>query len=168
MRRDLQLVCAILGALALLVVSTPIASAPLALARLLILGAALGLLALYDFREHRIPNRIVLPATIVCAALSIAEARRPTTAFYIGVVLVTLLFVLAFAAPRLLGMGDAKLALLILCALPVLAALALMLAVELYALAAIARRIRRGRTALGTALPLAPLAAAACIVTVLL
>lgn len=34
----------------------------IALARLAVFGAALALLVLYDVREHRIPNRIVLPA----------------------------------------------------------------------------------------------------------
>jgi hypothetical protein len=37
-------------------------------AKLAILGAALGQLAVYDLLERRIPNRIVLPAAAACAA----------------------------------------------------------------------------------------------------
>jgi prepilin signal peptidase PulO-like enzyme (type II secretory pathway) len=65
-------------------------------------------------------------------------------------------------------MGDVKLALLILCALGGVASLALLIAFELYALVGIALLIRRGRAALGTALPLAPMIAASCLITVLL
>ena len=38
-------------------------------ARVSILGATLGALAYCDVAEHRIPNRIVVPASAACAAL---------------------------------------------------------------------------------------------------
>ena len=45
-------------------------SSALALVRLAVFGAAVGAVALVDLREHRIPNRIVLPAAAVCALLA--------------------------------------------------------------------------------------------------
>lgn len=141
---------------------------PLAVARLLVLGGALGLLAFHDIREHRIPNRIVLPAAAVCAALSLAEGIRPGTGLYVSAALVALLLTVSLVAPTMLGMGDVKLALLILCAMDALAALALLASLELYVLAGFTLLISRGRSALGAHLPLAPIVAAGCLITVLL
>jgi hypothetical protein len=81
---------------------------------------------------------------------------------------VALALTVSLAAPAMLGMGDVKLALLILCALGALASLALMAALELYAIAAITLLLWRGRSALGTHLPLALIIAAGCVITVLL
>jgi leader peptidase (prepilin peptidase)/N-methyltransferase len=160
--------CALIGATVLLAASARFTLGPLVIARLLVLGGALGLLAFHDIREHRIPNRIVLPAAAICAALSFAEGIRPNAGLYASAALVALLLTASLAAPTMLGMGDVKLALLILCAMGALAALALLAALELYALVAIALLISRGRSALGTHLPLAPIIAAGCLITVLL
>ncbi len=141
---------------------------PFGLARLAILGGALGLLALHDVREHRIPNRIVLPAATICAALSLAEGVHPSSGLYIGAALVALLLAVSLAAPAMLGMGDVKLALLILCALDAFAPLALLITLELYALIALYLLSRRGRAALKISLPLAPITAAACLIVLLL
>ena len=46
------------------------------LARVSILGATLGALVYCDVTEHRIPNRIVVPASAACAALLVAEGVR--------------------------------------------------------------------------------------------
>lgn len=140
----------------------------LAYARLAILGGALGALALHDIREHRIPNRIVLPAATICAALSIAEGVQPSVGLYAGAVLVMVLLGVSLTMPAALGMGDVKLALLILCALDGHTALVLLTALELYALVGVVLLIRRGRAALGATLPLAPIAAASCLIAVLL
>lgn len=120
----------------------------IALARLALFGAALGLLVLYDVREHRIPNRIVLPAAGVCAALSLAEGIRPSTGTLVGATLVLLLLGISLARPAVLGIGDVKLAVLILCALDSATALALLITLELYALVALVLLGRRGRAAL--------------------
>ena len=40
----------------------------------LILGVALGAVVATDLAEHRIPNRIVVPAAIACAALLAARS----------------------------------------------------------------------------------------------
>ena len=47
------------------------------LARLVILGAALGAVVVTDLAEHRIPNRIMVPAAAACAGLLVAHAVRP-------------------------------------------------------------------------------------------
>ncbi len=87
---------------------------------------------------------------------------------YVGAVLVALLLAVSLAAPAMLGMGDVKLALLILCALDAFAPLALLITLELYALIALYLLSRRGRAALKISLPLAPITAAACLIVLLL
>jgi leader peptidase (prepilin peptidase)/N-methyltransferase len=156
------------GACILLAAGARVTLGSLAFARFAILGGALGVLALHDIHEHRIPNRIVLPAAGICAALSLAEGIQPSAGLYAGAALVAALLAVSLAAPAMLGMGDVKLALLILCALDGFATLALLIALELYALTAAALLIRHGRSALGTSLPLAPIIAASCLITVLL
>ncbi|HEX3391808.1 MAG TPA: prepilin peptidase [Solirubrobacteraceae bacterium] len=141
---------------------------PLVLTRLAILGAALGQLALVDVRERRIPNRIVLPATAICAAISIADGRQASTGLLLSAGLVVLLLAVSLAKPAMLGMGDVKLALLLLAALGSLASAALLLTLELYALLAVILLLRRGRSVLGSTLPLAPILAAGCIIALLI
>lgn len=167
MRRT-AVICASAGAAVLLAAAARITLGPLAIARLLILGGTLGLLALHDIREHRIPNRIVLPAACVCAALAAAEGVNPSAGLYLGAALVVLLFAVSLAAPAVLGMGDVKLALLILCALGALTPLALALTLELYALIAMFLLARHGRAALAMSLPLAPITTTACFIALLL
>jgi leader peptidase (prepilin peptidase)/N-methyltransferase len=141
---------------------------PLALTRLVILGAALGQLVLVDVRERRIPNRIVLPATAICAALSVADGMQVSTGLLLSAGLVVLLLAISLAKPATLGMGDVKLALLLLAALGGLASAALLVALELYALLAVILLVRRGRSTFGSTLPLAPMATAGCIVVLLI
>jgi leader peptidase (prepilin peptidase)/N-methyltransferase len=157
------------GALAIpLAAATRLGLSPLAVIRLAILGAALGQLVLVDMRERRIPNQIVLPATAICAALSIADGMRVSTGLFLSAGLVVLLLAISLAKPATLGMGDVKLALLLLAALGSLASAALLLTLELYALLAVILLVRRGRSTLGGTLPLAPIAAAGCIVVLLI
>lgn len=130
-------------------------------------AGTLGLLSSFDLRERRIPNRIVLPAAAICAALSLAEGIRPGAGLYAGAVLVARLLLVSLAAPAVLGMGDVKLALLILCGLDSFAVLALLVALEIYTLIAVALLLRRGRAALGISLPLAPIIAAGCLIAVI-
>jgi leader peptidase (prepilin peptidase)/N-methyltransferase len=141
---------------------------PLALVRLAILGAALALLVRYDLREHRIPNLIVLPATAACATASLLDDGVGLSRLFTGGALLALLLVVSLAWPAALGMGDVKLALLILCALHGAAPRALILAVELYAFIAVLIILRRGRSAFGIALPLAPFMAAGSLLALLI
>jgi leader peptidase (prepilin peptidase) / N-methyltransferase len=141
---------------------------PLAVMRLAILGAALAQLAIVDLRERRIPNRIVLPATIICTALSIAGGTQISTGLILAAGLVALLLAVSLATPAVLGMGDVKLALLLLAALGGLASVALLLTLELYALLATILLVRRGRSIFGSTLPLAPIATVGCFVVLLI
>lgn len=138
-----------------------------ALARLIVFGVALGLLILYDVREHRIPNRVVLPAVVVCMILSLAEGVHPSAGMLAGSAIVLLLFGVSIIRPAVLGMGDVKLAVLMLCALDSATALALLITLELYALIALILLGQCGRAALTMSLPLAPIAATACVIAVL-
>lgn len=156
------------GGLVLALAGTRLALGPLALARLAILGAALGQVALSDLRERRIPNQVVLPAIVLCAALSLAAGIHAGTGLIAGTAIVMLLLAISLASPASLGMGDVKLALLVLCALDGLATTALLITLELYALTALVLLARHGRRALGGTLPLAPLTAAGCLIALLL
>lgn len=167
-RRALPIAAAIAGALALTLAGTRLALGPLALARLAVLGAALGQIALSDLRERRVSNRVVLPAAVLCAALSLAAGVHADAGLLVGIALVVLLLATSLASPATLGMGDVKLALLILCALDGLATAALLITLELYALTAVILLARRGRAAVGVTLPLAPLTAAGCLIALLL
>ena len=71
--RATVVLCGMLGSALLVLVGHGLGFDGLALARLAVLGAALGALVPYDLAEHRIPNRIVLPAAALCGALSIAD-----------------------------------------------------------------------------------------------
>jgi leader peptidase (prepilin peptidase)/N-methyltransferase len=129
----------------------------LTLARLAVVGCALGAAAVVDIREHRIPNGIVLPCAVICAALAgPATLARGLPA--LG--LVALLLVLALLQPTALGMGDVKQALLIALSLGATAATALLFGLALAALAGLVLLLRHGRSALADALPLAPFLAA--------
>jgi leader peptidase (prepilin peptidase)/N-methyltransferase len=156
------------GALVIpLAAATRLGLSPLAAIRLAIFGAALGQVALVDLHERRIPNRIVLPATAICTTLLIVNGTPISTGLLRSSALVVLLLAVSLVKPVALGMGDVKLALLLLAALGSLASTALLLTFELYALLAIVLFLRRGRSVLGSTLPLAPLATVGCIVGLL-
>ena len=127
----------------------------LALARLTLCGSALAAAAAVDLAEHRIPNRLVLPAAVVCAALTLVSGAgfRPLA---VGLALVALLLGVSLARPAALGMGDVKLALLISLGLDGYAPIALLLGLALAALAGVLLLVARGREAWRQALPLAP------------
>lgn len=150
---------AVVGALVFLTLGVSLALDALTLARFAVLGGALGLLVVYDVREHRIPNQIVLPAAGACAALSLIGGVR-LGHLLAGAVLFLALLVIALALPRALGMGDVKLVLLLLCGLDGATPRAVIFGIALLALLAVPLVIRRGRAALSSALPLAPFLAA--------
>jgi leader peptidase (prepilin peptidase)/N-methyltransferase len=137
----------------------------LTLARLAVVGAALGAVTAVDLRERRIPNRIVLPAAIICAVLAGPATLRHSLP---AVALVGVLLLLAFLKPTALGMGDVKQALLIALALGAAAESALLLGLAFAAAVAAILVVRRGRRALITALPLAPFLAAGAVIALAL
>jgi leader peptidase (prepilin peptidase)/N-methyltransferase len=158
------LLLASVGAIAL-----PLASAgtdPISVLRLGICSAALGALASIDLAEHRVPNRIVLPAAAACAALS-AVGGVSAAALLGGVAIVGVLLFIALAWPAALGMGDVKLALLIVLGLDGDASRALTGGLLLAAVAGAVVIARRGRAAGRQALPLAPFLAVGSLLALL-
>jgi leader peptidase (prepilin peptidase)/N-methyltransferase len=141
-------------------------TSPLALARLGVLGGALAAASFYDLTQRRIPNRIVLPATAGCGALTLA-AGAPLS-LLAGLATILLLLVVSLRWPAALGMGDVKLALLLVLGLDGSALRALALGLALAALTAGALLVRQGRTAWRAPLPLAPFIATGALVAVFL
>jgi leader peptidase (prepilin peptidase) / N-methyltransferase len=138
----------------------------LAVARLALLGAALGAIVDSDLTERRIPNPIVVPAAAACAALS-AAAGIASFALLEGLALVTALLALSLARPDALGMGDVKLALLLVLGLDGRGPLALLIALALAASFALLLILRHGPTAKSRHLPLAPFFAAGTLLALL-
>jgi leader peptidase (prepilin peptidase)/N-methyltransferase len=139
-------------------------TSPPTLTRLAVLGGALAAASFCDVMQRRIPNRIVLPAAAACAALTLA-AGAPLS-LLAGLATVLLLLVISLRWPAALGMGDVKLALLLVLGLDGSALRALALGLALAALVGCALVARRGRTALRASLPLAPFIAAGALVAV--
>ena len=135
------------------------------LTRLAIVGGALAACALHDLIQRRIPNRIVVPAAAACVALTLA-AGLPLT-LIAGLVTVLLLLVVSLRWPAALGMGDVKLALLLVVGLDGNALRALALGLAFAALAGLLRVIREGGTAWRASLPLAPFLAAGALIAVI-
>jgi leader peptidase (prepilin peptidase) / N-methyltransferase len=136
---------------------------PLALLRLALLGAALGSVVESDLTERRIPNRIVVPAAFACAAAWAASDIAPFALFE-GVVLVGALLALSLYRPEALGMGDVKLALLLVLGLDGRAVVALLVALALAAGFGLLLLARFGRAAASRKLPLAPFFAAGALI----
>jgi len=129
------------------------------LARLSIVGAALGVAVTVDLAERRIPNRLVLPAAALCAGLSVAVGVR--LADLAGAVaVVALLFAFTLWRAESFGMGDVKLGLLVVLGLNGNAAQGLLFGLALAALLGLLFLVGYGRAAGEHALPLAPFIAA--------
>ncbi len=137
------------------------------LARLVILGAALGAVAAIDLAQHRVPNRIVLPASLACGALLAAEGVHPAR-LLAGVGLVALILAFSLVWPASFGMGDVKLALLVVLGLAGLATEALLLGLVLAAAFGALLLVRHGRSATRRSLPLAPFLTAGAVLAVVL
>jgi leader peptidase (prepilin peptidase)/N-methyltransferase len=160
--RALLLACA--GAIALPLAD--VGTDPVGLARLGVCGAALGAIASIDLAEHRVPNRIVLPAAAACGGLS-AVGGVSVAALLGGVAIVGVLLLTALAWPAGLGMGDVKLALLIVLGLDGDASRALIAGLVLAAIAGACLIARHGRGAGRRALPLAPFLAVGSLLALL-
>ncbi len=137
----------------------------LVLMRLAVIGGALVACALVDLVQRRIPNRIVVPAGAACAALTFAAG--PPLTLIAGLTTVVLLLIVCLRWPAALGMGDVKLALLLVLGLDGSALRALALGVAFAALAGLVRVIRDGGSAWRASLPLAPFLAAGSLLAVI-
>jgi leader peptidase (prepilin peptidase) / N-methyltransferase len=136
-----------------------------ALVRLALLGAALGAVVEADLFERRIPNRIVMPAAGSCAAAEIASGVS-LFALVGGLVIVGALLALSLLRPEALGLGDVKLALLLVLGLDGRAFVALLVALALAAGFGVLLFFRFGRAAASRTLPLAPFFAAGALIAV--
>lgn len=154
---------AVVGACALVLASR--SAAPLTLARLAIAGATLGAAAMTDLAEHRIPNRLVLPAAAACAILDAITGIGATT--LVGLAAVAVLLLLGLAAPSALGMGDIKLMLVVVLGVEQDAVRALALALSIAVVAAAVLLISKGQQARNRSLPLAPFLAIGTFLAVL-
>ena len=167
MKANAAVGAAIGGALVFATAAIHLDASDAGLVRLSILGAALGALAYVDVADHRIPNRIVLPACAACAVLLAAE-RISLHRLFPSLVLVALMLVVSIGSPAALGMGDVKLALLVVLGLGGVATRALVLGLVLAALFGLLLLLRFGRPAAARSLPLAPFFAASAAVVVVL
>jgi leader peptidase (prepilin peptidase)/N-methyltransferase len=138
----------------------------LALIRLAVLGAALGAVVESDLVERRIPNRIVVPAALVCAAATLGS-EAASFALAEGLALALVLLLLSLVRADALGMGDVKLALLLVVALDGRSALALVTGLALAASFGVILLLRYGRAGAQRRLPLAPFFAAGALIAVL-
>jgi leader peptidase (prepilin peptidase) / N-methyltransferase len=165
--RAVAIGAAIGGGLAFLVAGVRVDADGTQLARLSILGLALGAVIASDVAEHRIPNRIVFPAAVTCAVLLLAEAARPQQLLS-GLTMVAVMLGLSLVSPASFGMGDVKLALLLVFGLGGLATQALVVGLILAGAFGAALMLRYGSTAARRSLPLAPFLSGGAAIAVLL
>jgi leader peptidase (prepilin peptidase)/N-methyltransferase len=138
----------------------------LELVRLAICGATLATVSAIDIAEQRVPNRLVLPATLACACLSLISGVSASV-LLAGAALVLILAVVSFARPHALGMGDVKLALLVVVGLDGSATQALLFGVLLATIAGLATIAHYGASARRSSLPLAPFIAVGLLLALL-
>lgn len=143
------------GALVFLVAALRLDAGAAELVRLVILGTALGAVAAIDLAQHRIPNRIVIPASLACAGLLAAGGIHPMR-LLAGLAVVVLMLGFSLVSPASFGMGDVKLAVLLVLGLAGLATEALVLGLVLAAAFGAVLMLRYGRPAARRSLPLAP------------
>jgi len=114
-------------------------------------------LAAIDLEFHLLPDRLMLPATvIVLAVLGLADPHLAAAHALAAMGTAMLLLVAALARAGALGMGDVKLGLLLGAALGASVLTALMIGFAAAALAGAALVARDGRSALRRQLPLGP------------
>jgi leader peptidase (prepilin peptidase)/N-methyltransferase len=132
----------------------------------LFLGA-LGALAVIDFQTHLLPNKIVLPAAALVLALQLALFPDDSVEWIVASLgCFFVLVLIALAKPGGIGMGDAKLGLLLGAGLGAEVTMALLYGCLLLWPVAAYLLLRDGADARKAVLPLGPaLAVGAAIVT---
>jgi leader peptidase (prepilin peptidase) / N-methyltransferase len=132
-------------------------------------AAVLVWVAAIDFESRLLPDRIVLPATAGVLVASALFQPSETIEHVLSALLAGgLLFVAALIRPGDLGVGDAKLMLLVGAMLGRSVGTALLLGFGLFALLGLALLARDGRGALKRQLPLGPFIAVGTIAVLLL
>jgi prepilin signal peptidase PulO-like enzyme (type II secretory pathway) len=124
---------------------------------------ALAIVTAADLEYRLIPNRVVLPASVVVLALMTASDGSPEWALA-ALAAGGGLFVVAFVYPAGMGMGDVKLAFLMGAALGRSVLPALMLAMLLAVIPAVALLVRHGRAGRTMGIPFGPFLALASVV----
>lgn len=158
---------AIGGGVALLAAGVRTGADVIELARLLILGVALGAVVVIDLAEHRIPNRIVVPAAVACGVLLAVGAARPQQLVG-GLAVVAAMLGLSLVSPTSFGMGDVKLAVLLVLGLGGLATQAFAFGLVFAAGFGAMLMLRCGPIAASRSLPLAPFLSGGVAAAVLL
>jgi leader peptidase (prepilin peptidase)/N-methyltransferase len=126
--------------------------------------ATLVAVSVTDLERRIIPNRIVLPATVV--VLLAQTALEPSPEWALGALGASLfLFVAALAYPAGMGMGDVKLALLLGAVLGRTVPVAMMIAMVAALVPAIVLLARHGSAARKMGLPFGPFLALGGVVT---
>jgi leader peptidase (prepilin peptidase)/N-methyltransferase len=122
-----------------------------------LVAGVLVLLALVDVEERRIPNRIVLPATLATLAAQVAMSPG-RSAEWVAAGLGAALFLLLplLVSPNAVGMGDVKLALLLGAALGWSVAPALLIGLLAASVAGLALIALHGWSARKATIPLGP------------
>jgi leader peptidase (prepilin peptidase) / N-methyltransferase len=134
-----------------------------------VLCPVLALLTAIDLRHRLLPNAIVLPAAaLVVVLVAASEPHRLVAHLVAGAVYAGVLLVLALAFPTGMGMGDAKLALLIGVALGVDTELAVIVSSAAMFAFGLAALVRDGRAALRRTIPFGPFLALGAVAAVLL
>ena len=158
---------AAVGALVFLAAGLRLDAGSAELARLFVLGSALGAVAAIDLAQHRVPNWIVIPAALACAGLLTAEGVHPER-LLTGLGVLALMLGVSLVWPASFGMGDVKLALLLVLGLAGLAAQALLLGLLLAAAFGALLIVWQGRAATHRALPLGPFLSSGAVLAVVL
>jgi leader peptidase (prepilin peptidase) / N-methyltransferase len=133
------------------------------------MAAVLVVLAATDLERRIIPNRVVVPAGILILVANIALSPDRAAEFAIAASAATVFFLVPnLISPKLMGMGDVKLALLLGAALGWGVVSAVMMAYLAVFPVAVAMLIRGGFAARKGALPFGPFLAAGALVMLIL
>jgi prepilin signal peptidase PulO-like enzyme (type II secretory pathway) len=128
----------------------------------------LAIITAVDLEQMRVPNRVVLPAAAVALLWQLAFHRSDLGEVALAGAGAGLVFLVAFVATRgAVGMGDAKLALLIGIVLGSDVVTALFFATLAGAVGAVAILVRRGSEARKAPMPYAPFLAAGAVIALL-
>jgi leader peptidase (prepilin peptidase) / N-methyltransferase len=125
--------------------------------------AALVVVSATDLTHRIVPNRVVLPSTVLVLALMTAGEPSPEWAIA-GAGACLFMLAAALAYPRGMGMGDVKLALLMGVALGRTVTIALLLGMIAALVPAVVLLVRHGSKARKMAIPFAPFLALGSVI----
>jgi len=120
-------------------------------------GAVLLIVTIVDVRLRIVPNLVVVPAALAILTAQVVAYPDRALEWVLAMLLAPLPFlVISLLAPQGMGMGDAKLALVLGAALGKFVIVELLIGTFAGALAAVVLFVRQGRAARGTTIPYAP------------